>query len=95
VTGAISAIVSGALYYTGAYWLYLGALRRVPASLAAVSFYLIPIVGVTAGALLLGERLGPTQWVGVFVVLAAVWGVVRRPRPVDQGFRSSTSPVTR
>ena len=52
--GVASAIGSGALYYAGAYWFYLGALRHVPASYAALSFYLIPIVGVTAGALLSG-----------------------------------------
>jgi drug/metabolite transporter (DMT)-like permease len=69
-----AAAVSGALYYAGAYWFYLGALRRVPASLASVSYYLIPIVGVTAGALLLGERLDARQWVGVVVVLGAVIG---------------------
>ena len=55
--GLVSAITSGVLYFAGAYWLYLGALRRVTASAAAATFYLIPIVGVTAAALLLGERL--------------------------------------
>jgi drug/metabolite transporter (DMT)-like permease len=92
---AVSAILSGALYYAGAYWFYVGALRRVPASVAAVSFYLIPIVGVTAGAILLGERLDVRQWIGAAIVLAAVLGVIRQPRTADQGLRSSTSPVTR
>jgi len=77
--GLASAIGSGALYYAGAYWFYLGALRHVPASLAAVSFYLIPIVGVAAGALLLGERLDPQQWVGAVVVLAALLAIIRQP----------------
>jgi drug/metabolite transporter (DMT)-like permease len=79
--GAASAVLSGILYYGGAYWLYLGALRRVPASIAGASFYLIPIVGVTAGALLLGERLGPTQWLGAAVVLSAVLGILLRSTP--------------
>ena len=77
--GLASAIGSGALYYAGAYWLYLGALRHVPASFAAVSFYLIPIVGVAAGALLLGERLDPRQWIGAVIVLAAVIAIIRQP----------------
>jgi probable blue pigment (indigoidine) exporter len=94
--GAIAAaVVSGTLYYAGAYWFYLGALRRVPASLASASYYLIPIIGVTASALFLGERLDVQQWIGVVVVLAAVVGAVRLGRTADQGFRSSTSPVTR
>jgi drug/metabolite transporter (DMT)-like permease len=82
--GIASAIASGALYYAGAYWLYLGALRRVPASVAAVSFYLIPIVGVTAGSLLLGERLAPIQWVGAVVVLASVLGIWARSSSADE-----------
>ena len=73
-----SAIASGVLYYAAAYWLYLGALRRVPASIAAGSFYLIPIVGVAAGALILDERLGPSQWLGASIVLAAVLGILLR-----------------
>jgi drug/metabolite transporter (DMT)-like permease len=74
-----SAIGSGVLYYAGAYWFYLGALRHVPASLAALSFYLIPIVGVAAGALLLGERLDPRQLAGAAVVLVALLAILRLP----------------
>lgn len=74
--GLASSVGSGVLYYAGAYWFYLGALRRVPASFAAVSFYLIPIVGLAASAILLQERLEPRQWVGSAIVLAAVLGVI-------------------
>jgi drug/metabolite transporter (DMT)-like permease len=77
--GLAGAVGSGALYYAGAYWFYLGALRHVPASLAAVSFYLIPIVGITAGALFLGERFDPRQLIGAVVVLAAVLAIIRLP----------------
>ena len=76
--GLVSAITSGVLYFAGAYWLYLGALRRVTASAAAATFYLIPIVGVTAAALLLGERLAPIQWVGAAVVLLSVIAILAR-----------------
>jgi drug/metabolite transporter (DMT)-like permease len=74
----VSAVLSGVLYYAAAYWLYLGALLRVPASIAAGSFYLIPIVGVVAGAVVLGERLGPSQWLGGLIVLASVLGILLR-----------------
>jgi drug/metabolite transporter (DMT)-like permease len=70
--GLASAIASGVLYYAAAYWFYLSALRRVPASLAASAFYLIPVFGVAAGSLLLGDRLEPVQWVGVGIVAVAV-----------------------
>jgi probable blue pigment (indigoidine) exporter len=82
--GLASAIGSGALYYAGAYWFYLGALRRVPASFAAASFYLIPIVGIAASAVLLGERLDPRQWVGAVIVLAAVLAIIRQPSSVPR-----------
>lgn len=76
--GLASAVGSGVLYYAGAYWFYLGALRRVPASIAASSFYLIPIVGLAAGAVLLGERLAPSQWLGAAIVLGSVLAIVVR-----------------
>ena len=49
------------------------------ASFAAVSFYLIPVFGIAAGVVLLGESFGPGQWVGIAIVLAAVLGIVSRP----------------
>jgi len=78
--GWASAIGSGILYYGIAYWLYLFGLRQVPASLAAVSFYLIPVFGVAAGFLLLGEQFGPGQWLGAGIVLAAIALILQRTR---------------
>jgi drug/metabolite transporter (DMT)-like permease len=78
LAGWASAIGSGVLYYGLAYWLYLSALRTVPASIAAVSFYLIPVFGVAGGILFLGDRLQPSQWVGVVVVLVAIAVILRR-----------------
>jgi probable blue pigment (indigoidine) exporter len=77
--GLASAIGSGLLYYAAAYWLYLGALRRVPASVAASSFYLIPLFGVAAGRLLLGDQLEALQWLGGALLMAAVAGIVLAP----------------
>jgi probable blue pigment (indigoidine) exporter len=80
--GLVSALASGVLYYAAAYWLYLSALRSVPASFAAVSFYLIPIFGVAGGTLVLNESLRPVQWAGVVVTLgatAAILWVTRKP----------------
>jgi len=75
--GLVSAVVSGLLYYAFAYSFYLSALRRVRASIAAASFYLIPVFGL-AGAWVTGERLQPVQWLGAVVVVAAVaWITVR------------------
>ena len=73
--GIASAVGSGVLYYGLAYWLYLTGLRHVPASIAAASFYLIPVFGVAGGSLFLGERLEPSQWLGAVIVLVAI-GVI-------------------
>lgn len=91
--GLVSAVASGTLYYAGAYWLYLGGLRRVPASVAAGSFYLIPIVGVTAGAVFLGERLGAVQWLGAAIVLISVLGILVRSIPPSRVVAVPTPPV--
>lgn len=69
--GIASALASGLLYYAFAYLFYLSALRKVRASVAAASFYLIPVFGVTLGWLV-GERLEPIQWLGGIIVVAAV-----------------------
>ena len=75
-TGWLSAALSGILYYAVAYWLYLSALRHMPASIAAASFYLIPAFGLVASFVFLGERLTPQQLVGVGVVAVAVVGIL-------------------
>jgi len=75
--GLVSAVGSGLLYYSVAYLLYLSAVRRMPVSVAAASFFLIPIFGV-AGGLLAGERLEPIQWLGAVVVVAAVAFITTR-----------------
>ena len=75
--GIASAVVSGVLYYGVAYWMYLWALRKLPASIAAASFYLIPIFGLAASFVVLGERLTGLQTVGAVVVVLAVLGIAR------------------
>jgi drug/metabolite transporter (DMT)-like permease len=100
----LSAVGSGILYYAAAYWFYLNGLRGVPASLAAVSFFLIPIFGLAGSFVFLGERLGIGQWVGVAVVLAAVVAIAGgrfqsgpgEARPAGAGIRRpSPAPPTR
>lgn len=81
VQGWASASASGVLYYAAAYWLYLSGLRRVPASVAASAFYLIPVFGVAGGGLVLGDRLSGIQWIGVAIVVGAVVAILRRHNP--------------
>lgn len=77
--GAASAVASGLLYYALAYSFYLSALRVTRASIAAASFYLIPVFGL-AGGWLIGERLQPQQWIGAVVVVVSVAAITVRAR---------------
>jgi probable blue pigment (indigoidine) exporter len=71
-----SAIVSGILYYAVAFCFYLAGLKQVAAGTAGVYLTLIPVFGVTAAYLLLGEELTRRQWLGAGIVLVAVVAVV-------------------
>jgi drug/metabolite transporter (DMT)-like permease len=78
---ALTAMVSGLIYYAAAYWLYLFAFRSMPASVAGAFFNLVPIFGLGAAYVFLDERLASTQWVGASLVLLAVAGLMRLPSP--------------
>jgi drug/metabolite transporter (DMT)-like permease len=71
------AALTGVVQYAIAFWLWLAGLRHLPASRATLFLSLIPVFGVAGGALALGERLGPSQWIGAAVVLVAVQALVR------------------
>lgn len=89
--GLVSAAASGLLYYAFAYSFYISALRNVRASIAAASFYLIPVFGVAA-AWLVGERLEPLQWLGAILVVVSVAAItIRAARPADMQPGQSSS----
>jgi drug/metabolite transporter (DMT)-like permease len=55
-----------------AYVCWFAALRRLPASVAAIGTMAVPVIGVVASAIALGEPLGPTQIAALVFTLAAV-----------------------
>jgi len=57
---------------TIAYLAWFRALRLVPASVAATTVLVSPMVGVLGGTLVLGETLGPRQIVALGLTLAGV-----------------------
>jgi drug/metabolite transporter (DMT)-like permease len=67
-----SAIVSGVLYYGVAFFLFVGALRRVSAAVAGLFINLVPVFGIITAYLLLNERLRPLEWLGAATVLGAM-----------------------
>ena len=66
------AALSGIVQYALAFWLYLFALRRLPASVAAFALALIPVFGVAAAYVFLGEGLDKMQWIGAALIVASV-----------------------
>jgi probable blue pigment (indigoidine) exporter len=69
---ASSAIVSGVLYYGVAFFLFVGALRRVSAAVAGLFINLVPVFGIFTAYLLLNERLSGLEWLGGATVLGAM-----------------------
>jgi len=75
----------GVLYLGGiasglAYLLYNASLRYLDASEVGVYTNLIPVVGVLAGVIVLGEPLSPRAIVGGVVVMLGVWITSRSER---------------
>jgi len=67
------AIVTGIIYYALAFWFYLQGLARTRATVAGIFVNLIPLFGISAAYLILGERLTPLQWLGATVIIGAVF----------------------
>ena len=75
-----TAALSGLMYYAAAYWLYLAALRCVPAAVAGAYFNVIPVFGVGLAIVFLGETLTAVQWAGVAAIMLSVTGLARLAR---------------
>ncbi|HEY0219580.1 MAG TPA: DMT family transporter [Afipia sp.] len=68
--GLISFVVIGQVCIGFACW--FGALARLPASIAAIGILLVPVIGVIASAISLGEPLGPSQIGALALTVAGV-----------------------
>lgn len=68
-------VVTAALALLAFSW---GAARLSPTALT-VATLVEPLTAVLLAALLLGERLGPLQWLGGALLVASIWGLGRRP----------------
>jgi drug/metabolite transporter (DMT)-like permease len=63
---------STVIQFCVAYVSWFAALARLPASVAAIGTMAVPVIGVVASALALGEPLGPGQIAALVLTLAAV-----------------------
>ncbi|TQV78064.1 DMT family transporter [Exilibacterium tricleocarpae] len=71
----ILAAVSGVVQYALAFGLYLLALQRLPANIAAFYLALIPVFGVGTAYIFLDEVLTPLQWPGAVFIIISVGAV--------------------
>ena len=71
------AALSGIVQYALAFWLYLFALQHLRASVAAFYLALIPVFGIAAASVFLGESLSPVQWAGAVLIVLSVAAVSR------------------
>jgi O-acetylserine/cysteine efflux transporter len=75
-----------AVFYLGwiatvaAYGMWTGLLKRHPANRVAPFSLGVPVVGLAAGMLVLGEAVTPWQWAGIVLVVAALACVLLGPR---------------
>jgi drug/metabolite transporter (DMT)-like permease len=53
-------------------WLWMTGLRHVPASQAGVFTVMLPVSAALVGVLVLGESMGPIQWLALGISLAGV-----------------------
>jgi drug/metabolite transporter (DMT)-like permease len=70
---------SGAVGVGFAYFMWFIVIERLPASTAAIGSLLIPVVGVSSSALLLGEAPTLNDSIGFVLVFAAAACVMLQP----------------
>ena len=69
----LNVLYLGLICSAAGYWLYVATLDHLGVGKASVFINLIPVIAVIAAFFLLGDRLGPFQWLGAAVALAGVY----------------------
>jgi drug/metabolite transporter (DMT)-like permease len=77
-------VLAGLMYYAAASWLYLTALKSVPATTASIFLNLQPVFGVAIAYVFLGERLTEGQWVGAVTIIVAVFALLMWSGPAEK-----------
>jgi drug/metabolite transporter (DMT)-like permease len=74
-----------------AYLLWFEIIRRLPATTASLGVLSVPVIGIVASVLILGERPTITDILGSALILAAAAGVLlapevrsSQPAPIEQ-----------
>ena len=71
---------------TLAHWAWFTLARALPVAVSSLASLPVPVVGVFAGMLVLGERPGAAEWLALALVLAALvavlWPAQRKDAPI-------------
>ena len=71
---------------TLAHWAWFTLARALPVAVSSMASLPVPVVGVFAGMLVLGERPGAAEWLALALVLAALvavlWPAQRKDAPI-------------
>jgi drug/metabolite transporter (DMT)-like permease len=73
---AYNIVLAGTL----AHWAWFTLARTLPVAVSSLSSLPVPVVGVFAGMLFLGERPGVTEFVALALVLASLFAVLLQPK---------------
>jgi drug/metabolite transporter (DMT)-like permease len=77
---ALAALYNMTVVFIFCYWAWFRILAEVPVGVAAISTLMIPLIGVFAGALVLGEPVGWKELAALALVVAALAAVLRPGR---------------
>jgi drug/metabolite transporter (DMT)-like permease len=83
VAAWLASAASGLFCTAGAILLWNWGIHHVPASRAAVFLNIEPLLGSFLGVKLLGDRLGPSAWIGGVLIVAAAITLTSRPHGID------------
>ena len=78
---------------TLAHWAWFTLARTLPVAVSSLSSLPVPVVGVIAGMLFLGERPGPSEFVALALVLASLFAVLFQPTAKKPPPATATEPA--
>jgi drug/metabolite transporter (DMT)-like permease len=83
VAAWLASAASGLFCTAGSTLLWNWGIHHVPTSRAAVFLNIEPMLGSFLGVELLGDRLGPSAWIGGVLIVAAAITLTSRPHGLD------------
>ena len=77
---------------TLAHWAWFTLARTLPVAVSSLSSLPVPVVGVFAGMLFLGERPGPSEFIALALVIASLFAVLWQPKATEPAKAAPVDP---